>query len=64
MMKKTKNVVILGATGSIGRNAVREVLEHPEEFSVSCVAANASISELVQTAVQLNAKTVITGSPD
>ena len=63
-MKKPKNVVILGATGSIGRNAVREVLEHPKEFSVSCVAANSSVSELVQTAVKLDCHKVITGSPE
>ena len=37
-----KRVVILGATGSIGMNAVDVVRAHPEEFAVAAVAAHRS----------------------
>ena len=33
-MPYPRRVVVLGSTGSIGRNAVLELLEHKEEFQV------------------------------
>ena len=37
-----KNIAILGSTGSIGRQTVDVALAHPDLFSVSVLAANAS----------------------
>ena len=37
-----KKIIILGATGSIGMNAVDVVRSHPDEFSVVAVAAHRS----------------------
>ena len=39
MSEKTKSIIILGATGSIGRNAIDVVRSHPESFRVAAVAA-------------------------
>ncbi len=38
-MEKRKDIIILGATGSIGLNAARVVREHPDAFRVTAVAA-------------------------
>ncbi len=37
-----KKVIVLGVTGSIGRNAVDVVLSHPDAFRVVAVAAHRS----------------------
>ncbi len=41
-MGKRKDVIILGATGSIGQSATRVIREHPDEFRVVAVAAHRS----------------------
>ncbi len=51
-----KKIVILGATGSIGRSALDVVLSHPDEFSVTAVAALHSKEELKAIAEKLGAK--------
>ena len=59
-MPYPRRVVVLGSTGSIGRNAVLELLEHKEEFQVVGLVARNSIDLLAQQAAQLGADTVIT----
>ena len=46
-----KNIAILGSTGSIGRQTVDVVLAHPELFTVSVLAANAS-DELLEKQIE------------
>lgn len=46
-----KNIAILGSTGSIGRQTVDVALAHPELFSVSVLAANAS-DELLEQQIE------------
>ena len=46
-----KNIAILGSTGSIGRQTVDVALAHPELFSVSVLAANAS-DELLEKQIE------------
>ncbi|BEU87231.1 1-deoxy-D-xylulose-5-phosphate reductoisomerase [Selenomonas sp. TAMA-11512] len=46
-----KNIVILGSTGSIGRQTVDVVLRHPELFRVSVIAAHRS-DELVEEQIE------------
>ena len=55
-----RNVVILGSTGSIGRNAVIELSEHREHFTVIGLVARNSIALLAEQAALLNATTAIT----
>jgi len=38
-MEKTKRIIILGATGSIGLNAIDVVKTHPDAFRVTAIAA-------------------------
>ena len=59
-MPYPRRVVVLGSTGSIGRNAVLELLEHKAEFQVVGLVARNSIDLLAQQAAQLGADTVIT----
>lgn len=52
----TKRLIILGATGSIGRNAVDVVKTHPDDFSVVAVAALRNRELCEQTATELGAR--------
>ena len=51
-----KKIIILGVTGSIGRNAVDVVLAHPDSFKVVAVAALRSKEACEQLAARLGAK--------
>ena len=51
-----KKIIILGVTGSIGRNAVDVVLAHPDSFKVVAVAALRSREACEQLAARLGAK--------
>ena len=54
-----KKIIILGVTGSIGRNAVDVVLSHPAEFTVTAVAARSSREACESLARQLGAKAYV-----
>ena len=60
-MDRRKNVVLLGATGSIGSSAALELAYHRDKFNTIAVAANKSIGKLAETAIKLGAKTAVTG---
>ena len=60
MKAKKKNIVILGATGSIGMSAEKVVLEHRDLFNVVGLAARNSVEALADQARRLNCKTLIT----
>ena len=51
-----KKVIILGATGSIGMNAVEVVRSHPDDFRVTAVAALRSREKCEAVAKELGAK--------
>ncbi|MBQ7176666.1 MAG: 1-deoxy-D-xylulose-5-phosphate reductoisomerase, partial [Victivallales bacterium] len=55
-----KKVVLLGSTGSIGRNAVIELLEHRSDFKVLGLVAHDNIEQLSQQAALLGAEYVVT----
>ncbi|MBP5790809.1 MAG: 1-deoxy-D-xylulose-5-phosphate reductoisomerase [Kiritimatiellae bacterium] len=54
-----KKLIILGATGSIGKNAVDVVLTHPGEFEVVAVSALRSRELCAEIAVKLGAKAYV-----
>ncbi|TBR17053.1 1-deoxy-D-xylulose-5-phosphate reductoisomerase, partial [bacterium] len=58
-----KNVVILGSTGSIGKNALRVVREMPGEFNVVGLAVNGSVDELVKQAAEFRPAMVAAFDP-
>jgi 1-deoxy-D-xylulose-5-phosphate reductoisomerase len=43
----SQNIAILGATGSVGRNALAVIAQHPEQFRVFALTANVSIETLL-----------------
>ena len=55
----SKRIVILGATGSIGHNAVDVVKSHPERFSVVAVTALKSRERCEEIAASLGAKAYV-----
>lgn len=54
-----KKIIILGVTGSIGRNAVDIVLSHPDAFAVTAVAALHSKEACEELARRLGAKAYV-----
>ena len=43
-----KNVVLLGATGSIGTSSVDVILQHSDIFKLYAVAANSSVAKVAE----------------
>ena len=58
-----KKVVVLGATGSIGKNAALELAAYPERFEVVGLAARSNIDELARQAHILHPARVATTDP-
>ena len=57
-MEKRK-LAILGSTGSIGRQTLDVVGQHPELFEVELLTANTSSELLIEQAIRFNANTVV-----
>jgi 1-deoxy-D-xylulose-5-phosphate reductoisomerase len=51
-----KKLIILGATGSIGRNAVDVAAAHPSDFKVEALAARYSLEECQKLSSLLGAR--------
>jgi 1-deoxy-D-xylulose-5-phosphate reductoisomerase len=49
-----KNIVILGSTGSVGRQTLEVVEAHPEEFKIVGLGCNSDIDLLIQQAEKFN----------
>ncbi|MSR74037.1 MAG: 1-deoxy-D-xylulose-5-phosphate reductoisomerase [Planctomycetes bacterium] len=56
-----QKVAIFGSTGSVGRQALAVVDEHPQEFSVAVLAAGASVDALVEQARRYRPQHVVVG---
>lgn len=57
-MKKRK-IAILGSTGSIGRQALEVVAEHPDLFQVELLTANTSAALLAEQALRFDVNQVV-----
>lgn len=53
-----KQVTILGATGTIGKNTAELILQNPDKYSVHTLIARKNAKELAELAIKLNAKQV------
>ena len=58
-----KKIIILGATGSIGMNAIDVVRSHPAEFSVAAVAALRSTDKCEALARELGCRAGLVLNP-
>ena len=61
---RKKRVVVLGATGSIGRNAAEVLKLNRDRFDVVALAARNSVDELARQAEDLSPDLVITSAED
>ena len=59
----TKNIAILGSTGSIGRQALDVIRQHPDRFRAVLLAANNSWEALCAQAIEFNADNVVICNP-
>lgn len=59
-----KRLVILGSTGSIGRNALEVVAAHPERFRVVALAAKANVERMTEQALRFQPEVVAMADAD
>ena len=57
--QKKKGIAILGATGSIGTQALEVISENPEHFSVEVLTANSNVQLLIEQAKKYEPNIVI-----
>ncbi len=58
-----KRLVLLGATGSIGKSCARVILDNPGRFSVEAVVGGRDGAALARTAIELGAKFAAISDP-
>lgn len=54
-----RNIAILGSTGSIGKQTLEVIAEHPDMFSVYAITANRSADLLIEQARQFHPEVVV-----
>ena len=54
-----RRLAILGSTGSIGRQTLDVVRQHPDLFEVELLTANTSSDLLIEQAIRFNANCVV-----
>ncbi len=54
-----KNIVVLGSTGSIGRQTLEVVEQHPDEYKIIALSANRNVDLLVEQAVKFKPQYVV-----
>jgi 1-deoxy-D-xylulose-5-phosphate reductoisomerase len=59
-----KQITILGATGSIGLNALDVISRHPDLYSVFAVTANTSVEAMARICQQYNPRYAVMGDQD
>lgn len=59
-----QQLVVLGATGSIGLNTLDVVERHPERYRVHALAANQSVDKMLELVASHNPRVVVMGDAD
>ena len=59
-----KQLTILGSTGSIGKQALEVVRNHPEHFGVEVLTAQNNCDQLIRQAIEFQPNAVVIGNPD
>ena len=54
-----KKIVILGSTGSIGKNTIKIIQKDKKKFDIRLLSTNRNISEIIKQAKEFNVKNVI-----
>ena len=63
-MEEKKRIAILGATGSIGTQALEVVRANPDHFEVEVLSANGNTDLLITQALEFNPNAVVVGAAD
>ncbi len=59
-----KKIAILGSTGSIGKQALEVISEHPEQFQVEVLTAQENADLLIEQAKRFQPNTVVIGNKE
>lgn len=59
-----QRIAVLGSTGSIGRNTLAVVREHPEQFEVIGLAAGSNVREMVRQIREFSPRIVSMAAPE
>ena len=54
-----KKIVILGSTGSIGKNTIKIIKKDKKNFDIKLLSTNKNISEIIKQAKEFNVKNII-----
>ena len=54
-----KKIVILGSTGSIGKNIIKIIKKDKKNFDIKLLSTNKNISEVIKQAKEFKVKNVI-----
>jgi len=54
-----KKIVILGSTGSIGKNTIKIIKKDKNSFNIKLLSTNKNISEIIKQAKEFNVKNII-----
>ena len=54
-----KNVAVIGSTGSIGRQTLDIIAQHPDKFSAEVLTANTQADLLIEQALKFNPNVVV-----
>ncbi|MGD2278715.1 MAG: 1-deoxy-D-xylulose-5-phosphate reductoisomerase [Candidatus Omnitrophota bacterium] len=56
-----KNIVLLGSTGSVGRNVLDVVRQYPDKFGIKALSSNENVSLLSEQAEEFKPEVVVIG---
>ena len=56
---RLRHIAVLGSTGSIGRQALDVVRQHPDKFQVDLLTANNSSQRLIEQALEFRPAAVV-----
>ena len=59
-----KNIVILGSTGSIGKNTFNIISKDKKNFDIKLLSTNKNVSEIIKQAKEFNVKNIIINDYD
>lgn len=62
-MERKRRIAILGATGSIGRQALDVISRHRDMFEVELLTANDNVEQLARSAVEFDANAAVICNP-
>jgi len=60
----TKNLIILGSTGSIGTSTLKVINKNKSRFKILLLTTNQNITKILKQAIKFNVKKIVVGNKD